>query len=88
MLDIGCGSGGPSLALVEQTQCRLTGVDVEASGVEHAQRQTMARGLSDMITFEAVDRNERLPFPDAVLDVVVCIDAVLHLKDRFAALAD
>jgi ubiquinone/menaquinone biosynthesis C-methylase UbiE len=41
-----------------------------------------------MITFEAVDRNERLPFPDAVFDVVVCIDAVLHLKDRFAALAD
>jgi SAM-dependent methyltransferase len=88
VLDIGCGSGGPSLALVEQTKCRLTGVDVEASGVEHAHRQTMARGLSDMVKFEAVDCNERLPFPDAVFDVVVCIDAVLHLKDRFAALTD
>ena len=26
VLDIGCGSGGPSLALVQQTKCRLTGV--------------------------------------------------------------
>jgi 2-polyprenyl-3-methyl-5-hydroxy-6-metoxy-1,4-benzoquinol methylase len=88
VLDIGCGSGGPSLALVQQTKCRLTGVDVEASGVEHARRQTLARGLSDMVAFETVDCNERLPFPDAMFDVVVCIDAVLHLKSRFAALAD
>jgi cyclopropane fatty-acyl-phospholipid synthase-like methyltransferase len=88
VLDIGCGSGGPSLALVQQTNCRLTGVDVEVSGVEHAQRQTLARGLSDMVTFETVDCNERLPFPDSVFDVIVCIDAVLHLKDRFAAFAD
>jgi 2-polyprenyl-3-methyl-5-hydroxy-6-metoxy-1,4-benzoquinol methylase len=88
VLDIGCGSGGPSLALVQQTKCRLTGVDVEASGVEHARRQTLARGLSDMVAFETVDCNERLPFPDAMFDVVVCIDAVLHLKNRFAALAD
>src|SRR5271168_4749811 len=88
VLDIGCGSGGPSLALVQQTKCRLTGVDVEVSGVEHARRQTLARGLSDMVTFETVDCSERLPFPDAAFDVVVCIDAVLHFKNRFAALAD
>jgi 2-polyprenyl-3-methyl-5-hydroxy-6-metoxy-1,4-benzoquinol methylase len=88
VLDIGCGSGGPSLALVQQTKCRLTGVDVEASGIEHAQRQTLARGLSDMVAFETVDCNERLPFPDAAFDVVVCIDAILHLKNRFTALAD
>jgi cyclopropane fatty-acyl-phospholipid synthase-like methyltransferase len=88
VLDIGCGSGGPSLALVQQTKCRLTGVDLEASGVEHARRLTVARGLSDMVTFETVDCNERLPLPDAMFDVVVCIDAVLHLKNRFAALAD
>jgi 2-polyprenyl-3-methyl-5-hydroxy-6-metoxy-1,4-benzoquinol methylase len=88
VLDVGCGSGGPSLALVQQTKCRLTGVDVEASGVEHARRQTLARALSDMVAFETVDCNERLPFQDAIFDVVVCIDALLHLKSRFAALAD
>jgi SAM-dependent methyltransferase len=37
---------------------------------------------------ETVDCNERLPFRDAAFDVIVCIDAVLHLKDRFAALAN
>jgi SAM-dependent methyltransferase len=88
VLDIGCGSGGPSLALVQQTKCRLTGVEIEASGVEHARRQTLALGLSAMVAFETVDCNERLPFPDAMFDVVVCIDTILHLKNRLAALAD
>src|SRR5689334_9696889 len=31
VLDIACGAGGPSLALVERTGCRLTGLDVEAA---------------------------------------------------------
>jgi 2-polyprenyl-3-methyl-5-hydroxy-6-metoxy-1,4-benzoquinol methylase len=29
VLDIGCGSGGPSLALVAATGCTLTGIDRE-----------------------------------------------------------
>jgi len=29
VLDVACGSGGPSLALIEGTRCRLTGVDLE-----------------------------------------------------------
>ena len=34
------------------------------------------------------DCSAPLPFNDATFDVLVCIDAVLHLKDRFAALTD
>jgi 2-polyprenyl-3-methyl-5-hydroxy-6-metoxy-1,4-benzoquinol methylase len=38
-LDIACGSGGPSLSLVHQTGCRLTGVDIEVMGIERPGRQ-------------------------------------------------
>jgi SAM-dependent methyltransferase len=88
VLDIACGSGGPSLSLVNQTGCRLTGVDVEVSGTERAGQQAMAQGLSHQAKFEIADCSERLPYPDGTFDVVICIDAVLHLKDRFAALVD
>ena len=88
VLDIACGSGGPSLSLVNQTGCRLTGVDIEVTGIERAGRQAMAQGLSHQARFEIADCSARLPYPDGAFDVIVCIDAVLHLKDRFAAISD
>ena len=88
VLDIGCGSGGPSLALVAATGCTLTGIDREASAIEQAQRLASERGLSDKARFVAGDCRDRLPFEDGSFDVVVCIDAILHLGDRFATLAD
>ena len=88
VLDIACGSGGPSLSLVNQTGCRLTGVDIEVTAIERAGRQAMAQGLSHQARFEIADCSTRLPYPDGAFDVIVCIDAVLHLKDRFAAISD
>ena len=88
VLDIGCGSGGPSLALVAATGCTLTSIDREASAIEPAQRLASERGLSDKARFVAGDCRDRLPFEDGSFDVVVCIDAILHLGDRFATLAD
>ena len=88
VLDIACGSGGPSLSLVKQTGCRLTGVDAEVAGIDRAGQQAMAQGLSHRARFEIADCSERLPYPDETFDVVICIDAVLHLKNKFSALAD
>jgi len=88
VLDIACGSGGPSLALVACTGCRLTGIDIEPAGIEYAQRLALERGLADRATFATVDCSKRLPFEDQSFDFVVCIDAVSHLSERFAALSD
>jgi SAM-dependent methyltransferase len=88
VLDVACGSGGPSLALVARTGCRLTGVDIEPAAIAHAQRLAVERGLAERADFSALDCSSRLPFADGSFDVVVCIDAVSHLKDRFAVLSD
>jgi SAM-dependent methyltransferase len=88
VLDIACGSGGPSLSLVEQTGCRLNGIDVEPAAVALATKLAAERRLGHRAEFTALDGSKPLPFDNASFDVVVCIDAVLHLKDRFAAVAD
>src|SRR3954469_1071221 len=44
VLDIACGAGGPSLALVERTGSRLTGLDIEAAGIAYAEAQASMRG--------------------------------------------
>jgi SAM-dependent methyltransferase len=88
VLDVACGSGGPSLALVASTGCTLTGIDIEASAITQAQRLASERGLSEKARFLTLDCRNSLPFENDAFDVVVCIDAVLHLGDRFAILAD
>jgi SAM-dependent methyltransferase len=88
VLDVACGSGGPSLALIERTGCRLTGVDLNEAGIVHARSQASARGLADRATFAVLDCSGSLPFEGASFDAVLCIDAVSHLPDRFGALRE
>ena len=88
VLDVACGSGGPALALVQRTGCRLTGLDVEADAIAYASAAASARGLADRAAFAACDCNPPLPFADGGFGVVLCIDAISHLKDRFQTLSD
>jgi SAM-dependent methyltransferase len=88
VLDVACGAGGPSLALVERTGCRLTGLDAEVSGIVHAQARASARGLGAQASFAVFDCGGRLPFEDRTFDAVLCIDAICHLPERFATLAE
>lgn len=88
ILDVACGAGGPSLALVERTSCRLTGLDAEPAGIARAQAKTAQRGLGDRATFAVVDCGGPLPYPDGAFDAVLCIDAICHLPDRLATLSE
>jgi SAM-dependent methyltransferase len=88
VLDVACGPGGWSLALVERTGCRLTGLDVEPGGIAHASDQAAARGLADRATFVVADCAGRLPFEDGSFDAILCNDAICHLQDRFGTLAE
>jgi SAM-dependent methyltransferase len=88
VLDIGCGAGGPSLALVARAGCRLTGLDAEAAGIAHARAHASARGLADRAMFTQLDCAGRLPFADGSFDAVLCIDAICHLPDRVATLSE
>ena len=88
VLDIACGAGGPSLALVERTGCRLTGLDIEAAGIAYAEAQASMRGLGDRTAFVILDCGMVLPFADGTFDAVLCIDAINHLRDRCATLSE
>lgn len=88
LLDVACGSGGPTLALSSSTGCRITGVDIEQTAIDEAKQRSRTARLTDRAQFLVADCNQRLPFEEKTFNVIVCIDAVLHLNDRVAALAD
>jgi SAM-dependent methyltransferase len=88
LLDVCCGSGGPSLALAERTGCHVTGLDAEPVGVARARTAAAARGLAGQTEFLVADCGRGLPFEDGRLDAVVCIDAINHLPDRSGVLRE
>jgi SAM-dependent methyltransferase len=88
VLDVACGAGGPSLDLAERTGCRLTGLDIEPAGVARAEAEAAARGLADRVAFRALDCGGPLPFADGAFDAALCVDALVHLPDRSAALRE
>ena len=88
VLDVACGAGGHSLALVERSGCRLSGLDIVPEGIAHANALAAERGLADRATFAVADCGGRLPFEDGTFDAVLCVDAVCHLPDRFGVMSE
>lgn len=87
LLDIGCGSGGPSLRMVEESGAGVVGIDIHTQGIEVARREAARRGLGG-VSFEVIDAGGRLPFDDGSFDAVICVDAINHLADRAGVLRD
>lgn len=88
VLDIGCGSGGITLYLVEKHRVRhATGFDVEAPVIEAARKRAAVRGLADHVEFIQAEPGI-LPFADGSFDAVFSKDALLHVPDKEALLAD
>jgi len=88
LLDVACGSGGPTLHLVRTTGCAAVGVDVHRDAIETARRLAAEAGLADRATFELADAAAALPFEDASFDAILCVDAINHLANRPSVLRD
>jgi SAM-dependent methyltransferase len=88
LLDIACGSGGPTLRIAEKTGCRVVGLDLHAEGIAAAKTRARERGLENCAEFHAGDAAAPLPFGDRSFDALTCIDAINHLPDRARVLRE
>ncbi len=88
LLDVACGSGGPSLRAAQFAQCHVLGIDVHEQAIRTAQRQAGQAGLAGQVEFRQVDASKSLPFPDGTFDAVICLDAINHLPDRAGTLRE
>jgi SAM-dependent methyltransferase len=82
VLDIGCGVGwGSRLLLDEGGAAAVTGVDIFTPAIEYAEQHFS--GPTYLVGDMAA-----LPVPDASVDVVVCFEALEHVHDHQAVLAE
>ena len=88
VLDVGCGSGGPAIFMAEEVGCRVTGIEVDAAGIQAGTKLAATKGLDTTVMFRQVDGSGKLPFANGLFDAVVCVDAICHLCARAELLGD
>lgn len=75
LADLGCGRAGYGLALIEDVDARLVGIDFSAVALRGAKSDAAARGLGDRVSFLQGELTET-GVPDESASAVVCIDAL------------
>lgn len=84
VLDLGCGGGFMAEALAERG-ARVTGLDPATRAIAAAREHAAARGLE--IRYH-VGSGEKMDYPDASFDAVVCVDVLEHVRDLDRVLAN
>lgn len=82
VLEIGCGSGGYAVDLAKRIGCRITGFEINASGVETATALAEKENVSDIAKFEQHDASKELPYEDNSFDAVFSADVMCHVPLR------
>ena len=80
VLDIGCGFGG-TLARIndDHAQMRLTGVNIDRRQIDIC--RTIVARAENHLTWHIADATV-LPFADATVDRVLCVEAMFHFASR------
>jgi cyclopropane fatty-acyl-phospholipid synthase-like methyltransferase len=81
VLDVGCGTGGPAMAVAAHSGAHVTGIDLVPAHLERARAQAAAQDLSDRTEFVEGDATD-MPFPDASFDHVYAIESAYHAGDK------
>jgi SAM-dependent methyltransferase len=84
VLDVASGPGTSAFFLAERFGCEIIGVDYSGQNVERANELAVCRNLASHVHFELGDA-ERLQFPDASFDAVICECAFCTFPDKSSA---
>ena len=86
VLDVGCGVGMTPAYLVQQTGCRVIGLDLRSSMVRRAVERANRQALGGRATFVVADARY-LPFQPNTFDVVMAesVFALIAEQDRAMA---
>ena len=80
VVEVGCGSGGPSLFMARIFGCHVTGIDINEKAIATADEMARAERLDSLVRFSQSDAGNALPFDSMTFDSVTCIDSINHFS--------
>lgn len=86
ILDAGCGAGMTAIRLAEMG-VRVQGIDMVPKQISRANKAAASAGLGATVTFVKGNFHS-LPYPDASLDGVYCLESLAQTADAPAALRE
>lgn len=84
VLDVACGRGDSAISLARRFGCHVTGVDFGPANIAEARSRAEQEHVAELVRFETGDA-ERLDYPDASFDAVVCECAYCTFPDKAVA---
>lgn len=87
VLDVASGKGESAIYVAKEFGCHVTGIDFGAENVREAAGRTKAAGVEHLVEFQEGDA-ERIPFPDASFDAILCECAFCTFPDKPTAAAE
>lgn len=87
VLDVASGKGESAISLAGQFGCEVVGVDFGAHTVREANSSVTATQVAHLVSFVEGDA-ERMDFPDASFDAIVCECAFCTFPDKRAAASE
>lgn len=87
ILDVGCGIGGSTRRLSQETGCRVTGIDLSDAYIDTAERLTQLLNMQEQVKFHAASALD-LPFEDNAFDGVWSLQMNMNVEDKLSWLKE
>lgn len=87
ILDVGCGIGGSTRRLSDETGCHVTGIDLSDEYIDVAERLTQLLGMQESVKFQACSALE-LPYADNSFDGVWSLQMNMNVGDKLSWLKE
>ena len=78
ILDVGCGSGVPTLKLADLGHGHVVGLDIDRDAVERFKRKIAESGLTDRVEATSCSMTE-MDFPKESFDIVWAEGSIVHM---------
>lgn len=87
VLDVASGKGESAIFLAQTFGCEVVGVDFGAENVKQASARSEEAKIGHLVSFRQGDA-EKIDFPDASFDAVICECAFCTFPDKTAAASE